>query len=149
VDNSSSEHGVITISSQWWIPEVNMSTAARAKPVDFAEWTLLSVLTVRQLPKLGKCAVVYALRDEEQRSILKFGNTGSLVRRIFGNYLGGVGGGTTQRIHAELFTNHMIERVEIAWIEVSDKVEAEQQEKEFRAEYRRTHGQLPPWDRMN
>ena len=77
---------------------------------------------------------------------MKFGSTDCLRRRILGNYLGGVGGDTTQRIHGDLFDNGMIEHVEISWQETSDKAEASRMEKEFRDDYKKANGKRPPWE---
>ncbi len=121
---------------------------------DFEQWIPISNLTVSHFPDCGQVAAVYALRDVESRNsatggILKYGNTRCLCARIFGNYLGGVGGSTTQRIHAELFQNNMLRRVEIAWVATTDKTDAERREKEFRSAFRQKHGSRPPWDRLD
>ena len=86
--------------------------------------------------------------------ILKYGHAGCLCQRIFGNFIGGVGGrgpsSTTQFVHAELWREGVIERVEVSWIETEDKAHAELMEKEFRQEYKRTHnGHRPVWDRQD
>jgi len=112
----------------------------------FQRWLLLRQLAVGDLPKQGGCPAVYAFRDARTGDILKFGNTGCLRTRIVGNYLGGYGGKTTERIYNELFDNGMIDRVEIAWIETKDKGEAERKEREFRAAYKKVHGRRPLWD---
>lgn len=114
----------------------------------FQQWLSLHHLSVANLPRYGGCPVVYALREATTKQILKFGSTNRLRRRILGNYLGGVGGGTTQRIHAALFTDNMIEHVELAWLETKDNAEAQRKEKEFREAYKRANGHRPPWDRQ-
>jgi hypothetical protein len=102
---------------------------------------------VGDLLKHGENTVVYALRDSATGEILKFGKSYWLRRRIFGEYLGGVGGGTTQRIHNELFSNNMVGQVEVAWIETKDDDdEACLKEKEFRAAYKQANGRRPKWD---
>jgi hypothetical protein len=113
---------------------------------DFERWFPLRSLSVDDLPAHGGVAAVYALRDSETGEILKFGKSFWLRRRIMGEYLGGVGRGTTQRINHELFANRMIERVELAWIATNDDTEACLREKEFRAEYKKVHGKRPRWD---
>ena len=112
----------------------------------FSKWFPLRALTVAQMPKHGQHPAVYALRDATTGAILKFGCTDMLRRRIFGNYIGGVGGQTTQRIHAELFHNNMIDRVELSWIEAKDEADAKQKETEFRLTYKQANGKRPPWD---
>ena len=97
--------------------------------------------------------VLPCTRDATTKEILKLGSTKQLRKRIFANYLGGVGGGrsksTTQRIHQALFTDNMIGRVELTWIETKEKGEAERKEKEFRRAYKAAHGRRPAWDRQD
>lgn len=114
----------------------------------FTQWLPLNSFAVSQLSKHGEFPAVYALREISSGELLKFGHTGHLRRRIMANYLGGMGGDTTQRIHADLFVNSWIDRVEIAWLETKDKADAERQEKELRQAYKRTYGKLPSWDRQ-
>lgn len=113
----------------------------------FETWLSISTLSAGGLPKYGYFSAVYVMRDSITKEILKYGSTKCLRQRILGNYLGGVGGGTTQRIHSELFENEMISRVEIAWIETTDEVEAITKERQLREMYKQTHGRRPSWDR--
>ncbi len=113
----------------------------------FERWLPLHRLAVADLPRYGDFSAVYALRDGRTKDIFKFGKTNKLQRRIFGNYLGGVGGSTTQRIHSALFSENAIDVVEVSWLETSDGMEAEHKEKELRNAYRRERGRLPKWDR--
>lgn len=115
----------------------------------FDHWLPLSGLALTQLPGWGKFAAVYALRNASSKEVLKYGCTGNMRARIFGNYIGGVGGSTTQRIHQELFTNGMIEQVEIAWKAVLSQAEAKEKESECRRAYRAMHGRRPSWDLMD
>jgi hypothetical protein len=87
------------------------------------------------------------LRDARTGDVLKYGYSEDLRGRIFGNYVGGAGGGTTQRIHNELFGNKNVTHVEIAWIVMENPSAANIQETRFRSEYKRRHGgKRPPWD---
>lgn len=115
----------------------------------FQYWLPLRQLALAQPSKHGNCPAVYAFRDLRTGETLKFGNTGHLRNRMFKNYIGGVGGATTQRIHTELFANNMIDLVEVAWLQTEDKAQAERKEKEFRAEYKKVHGRRPIWDRQD
>jgi hypothetical protein len=114
----------------------------------FQQWLPLHRLAIADLPQYGDFPAVYALRDATTKEILKFGNPDRLRRRISGNYLGGVGGSTTQRIHGELFGRNMIDRVELAWLKAKDKAEAERKEKEFRVARKTATEQRPAWDRQ-
>jgi hypothetical protein len=120
----------------------------------FPAWVPLRVLRLEDLPKLGDCAAVYALRDRRNEEILKFGETGHLRRRILVNFIGGFGGSrpeaTTQCVHRELFQNGMIDHVDLAWIETCGKGEAKRMEGDFRQRYKRAHGgKRPRWDRQD
>jgi hypothetical protein len=88
------------------------------------------------------------VRDIVQLELLKYGNTGRLLRRLFAEYIGGVGGSTTQFIHGKLFVEGMINHVEVAWMATKDKAEAERKEKEFCDAYRKAKGRRPAWDRQ-
>lgn len=121
---------------------------------NFENWLPLRGLRIGDLPQCGGCSAVYAFRDCRNSDILKFGETDTLRRRIFGNFIGGVGGSkdqsTTQFIHRQLFSNGMIEHVEIAWIETEDKAMAKSMEDQFRRSYKKTHnGNRPLWDRRD
>ena len=116
----------------------------------FKNWEPLLDLSMARLPgKRGECSAAYAMRDASTGEILKFGHAGCLRTRIIGNYLAGLGGGTSQRIHRELIYNNLIDRVEVSWAETKDSAEAEQKEKQFRANYKTTHGRRPMWDRLD
>jgi hypothetical protein len=118
----------------------------------FQKWILLRDLSLGHLPDYGDFPAVYALRDSRNGEILKFGCAGCLRKRIFTNYLCGFGGkevvSTTQRLHVELFTNKMIDHVELAWSETVDRAEAKHKESEMRMAYKEGNGgKRPVWDR--
>jgi hypothetical protein len=119
----------------------------------FENWFPFRELRIGDFPQCGECSVVYALRDGRSSEVLKFGETDLMRRRIFGNYVGGVGGSTTQFIHQQLFyqgIQNMIDYVEIAWIVAKDKATAKVMEGQFRQSYKMAHGgQRPPWDRRD
>lgn len=117
-------------------------------------WVPLRDLRVSDLPRCGNCPAVYAFRDSRSHEILKFGETDMLRRRIFVNFIGGFGGSkpedTTQCIHRELFSEGMIDYVDISWIETEDKRKPKQMEKQFRQDYKATHSRRRPiWDRQD
>lgn len=121
---------------------------------NFDQWFPLRTLSVSDFPNGGSCCAVYAFRDSRTHEILKFGETNHLRRRMFANFIGGVGGNnseaTTQRIHRKLFLEGMIEYVELAWIAVPDKASARLMEQQFRQAYKAAHGQRwPEWDRQD
>ena|SRR5712692_6176423 len=111
-------------------------------------WLPLSHLTVADFPRFGDFPAVYAFRDSTTKDILKYGSTDTLRRRIFANYIGGVGGNTTKRIHTDLFAKGWGSRVEVAWSETKEDEEARRIEKELRATYEKDNGRLPQWDRQ-
>jgi hypothetical protein len=119
---------------------------------NFSNWLPLRELRVADFPNCGDCCAVYALRDCRSSEIIKFGQTDTLRRRIFGNFVGGIGGhggsSTTQFVHQRLFCNSMIDHVEISWIVTKDKTTAKLMENQFRQSYKTAHdGHRPLWDR--
>jgi excinuclease UvrABC nuclease subunit len=111
----------------------------------FENWFPLAHLNTGDLVQHRTISGVYAMRLAATGEILYIGSSNNLRRRIFGNYLGGVGGETTQRIHELLFAEGQITRVELAWIEVD---EYRDKEAELKEEYRKKHGHLPRWNKL-
>jgi hypothetical protein len=119
----------------------------------FEHWIALHRLCIADFPRFGKFPAVYAFRHSTTKDMLKFGHAGCLSQRIFVNFVCGFGGNnsasTTQFVHSELCSNQMMECVELAWIEMTDKADAERAEKRFRQEYKRSNGRRPIWDRQD
>ena len=114
-------------------------------PFERANWVLLDTVSLSDLPDHGNFACGYAFRNGKTGEILYIGGTGSFRRRMFGNYLGGVGGETTQRLHGYLFQEGFIAVVEVAWFP-GEKESA--MEDALKDEYKAAHdGNLPPWNR--
>ena len=115
---------------------------------EFERWVPLRDLALSHLARHGDSPAVYYMRYTTGE-VLKYGCTRCLRTRIVGNYLGGIGGSTTQRIHHALFEKGMIDRVEIAWIETNSEAEARLKESEYRRAYKKIHGRRPAWDLMD
>lgn len=111
----------------------------------FENWLPLVRLSARDLPCDRSISGVYAIRLAATGEILYVGSSNNLRRRMLGNYIGGVGGETTQRIHGLLFSEGQITEVEIAWIELD---EYRDEEAELKEEYRTKQGRLPAWNRL-
>jgi hypothetical protein len=109
------------------------------------EWTLFADLSVSRLPDFGSGSGAYVFRDRATGEWRYIGSTNCLRRRLFGNYLGGVGGATTKRVNGLLFDQRYIGDVEVA---VHPAEEYLQREEGLKAEYKATHGgRLPVWTR--
>ena len=111
----------------------------------FDNWLPLNRLAISDLPRYGDIASVYAIRSKGTGELLYIGSTDNLRRRIFGNYLGGVGGETTKRINGLLFSERKIAEVELAWMETEAHRE---KERELKNAYRRESGRLPRWTKI-
>jgi hypothetical protein len=85
-----------------------------------AHWIPLARLSLADLPNYGDASGVYVMREIASAELLYIGSTDTLRRRLFVNHLGGYGGPTTQRIHAELFAPGVLEGVEVTWIATDD-----------------------------
>lgn len=109
------------------------------------EWTLFADLSVSWLPDLGSGSGAYVFRDRVTGEWLYVGSTSCLRRRLFGNYLGGVGGATTKRVNGFLFDQNRIGDVEVA---VHPAEDYRQLEERLKLEHSSAHGgRLPVWTR--
>lgn len=114
----------------------------------FEIWTRLKALSVSHLHET-LCGVYIFRHNEEiqypngNSDILYIGQTGNYRQRLFGNYLGGVGGKTTKRIHRLLFNDNYIEKVIVGFKICTDY---KREEKRLRNLFRRQYGKLPVWN---
>lgn len=112
---------------------------------EFEEWHPLNHLAVKDIAEQGGYGFVYVFRQSSTKELFYIGSTTNLCRRLFGNFIGGVGGGTTQRIHSLLFNEGFIADIEVAWKQVPDYVS---EEKRLRQAYLDEKGELPPWNKQ-
>ena len=108
----------------------------------FERWRPLDSVAVKDVPEQGK--FVYIFRKHSTKELLYVGGTTNLRQRLFRNYIGGVGGGTTQRIHAVLFKEGAIKDTEVAWLETPYYYTEEERLKDI---YKKEYGKLPPWNK--
>lgn len=113
---------------------------------EFVKWYTLNNLAVKDVPERGNDGFVYVFRRCSTKEILYIGGTTDLRRRLFGNYIGGVGGGTTQRIHELLFKERAITDIEVAWKTIWGDSSGE--ERRLRQDYFEQAGELPPWNKQ-
>jgi predicted GIY-YIG superfamily endonuclease len=113
--------------------------------VGFDKWYPLDSLAVKDVPTQDKYGFVYVFRRHSTKEVLYIGSTTDLCRRFFGNYIGGVGGRTTQRIHALLFEKGAITDIDVAWKEATDHTS---EEKRLRQAYFQQEGHLPIWNKQ-
>jgi len=111
---------------------------------DYQNWIPLSKLCLADIPSNQDGGCVYILRKRDDHEILYIGETGNLRQRMFRNYIGGTGGGTTQRIHGYLFDKNTYKNIEVAWAESLDR---KSQESILLEEHRLKYGRLPSWNR--
>ena len=105
-------------------------------------WAPFTHLCLDNLPDYGGVSAVYALRSKTTGEILYIGSTRNLRKTVFGSYMAGVGGVTSQRLHELLFSDGKVSDVEFAWVEAFTY---QQKEDRIREEYRRQHGHPPRW----
>ncbi len=139
----------------------------------FVKWYSLNKLTISDLPyNQERVPGVYVFRLREMppevddivwdrnkkkweivevktvSDILYIGETGDLIERIFGNYLGGIPkyASTTQRIHDLLLRGEYLEDVEISWVITENHKKLEDfLRKKHKQEY---NGKRPPWNHI-
>jgi hypothetical protein len=115
------------------------------------EWRPLDRLTVQDTPYKQESVYMFRSGFQMQRKrgssdILYIGSSNNLVRRILGNYLGGVGGPTTKRIHGLLFEEGFLHKTDVGWVttEIYESLEDE-----LLARFQKEHGELPPWNKRS
>ena len=81
-----------------------------------ATWIRLDRLCLADLPHYGEVPGSHVFREATSGEIICIGSTAKLGRRLFGNYIGGIGGATTKRIHVALFEPEVLAGVEVAWV---------------------------------
>jgi hypothetical protein len=79
------------------------------------KWIRLDRLCLADLPHYGDVPGCYMFREATSGEIIYIGSTSKLGRRLFGNYIGGIGGATTKRVHAALFEPEVLTGVEVTW----------------------------------
>jgi len=119
----------------------------------FAQWVPLS--KIGKDPKfIPDACGLYVFRKREgdfgrlvgKSDILYIGSSKCLRQRIVKNYLKGVGGKTTKRIHLNLIKRAYMEHIDLSFALKGEK-EYEKFEKELREQYENEHHEFPPWNR--
>jgi len=111
----------------------------------FQEWRRLDSLSLKDIPEdKWECSFVYVFRKQSTKEVLYIGCTTNLILRMFGNFIAGAGGSTTQRIQALLLEEGFIKDTEVAWKEAPDH---KSEESRLLESYFEQEGQLPPWNK--
>lgn len=110
---------------------------------DFDSWIPLSNLSLSDIPQDKDESFVYIFRRQSTKRVIYIGGTSNLQQRMFKNYIGGTGGGTTQRIHDLLLNKCEVWDTEVAWRKSSNLKE---DERRLREVYCSVHGNLPEWN---
>jgi len=111
----------------------------------FQKWYPLDSLSFKDIPEKWDYGFVYVFRKHSTKEVLYIGSTTNLIYRLFGNYIGGAGGSTTQRIQALLLEEGFIKDTEVAWVETPYYYP---EEKHLRQTYLEQHGRLPLWNKQ-
>ncbi len=112
----------------------------------FQEWHPLYCLSLKDIPETQwESSFVYVFRKHGTKEILYIGSTKNLILRLFGNYIAGVGGSTTQRIQALLLEEGFIKDTDVAWMETPNY---RLEEKYLRRAYFEQEGRLPTWNKQ-
>jgi hypothetical protein len=114
----------------------------------FAEFVPIKQLSFSNVPYNANSVLVIADTKTDAKAasdILYIGRSRKLTRRLFGGYLSGYGGKTTQKISGKLLDEGYIERVAFSWLLVDDP-KAKQQE--LLANYKKEHGEFPAWNAL-
>jgi len=114
----------------------------------FKNWTPLMEISPSKLPE--NKAGVYVFTHNEAieypkgfSEVLYIGRTDNFRRRLFGNYIGGVGGKTTKRIHEYLFNQGFIHKINVGFKICEDY---KREEQKLRKVFREIFGNNPLWN---
>ena len=118
----------------------------------FTSWKNLSILAKNKGTSISPIPGIYVFklnkvfgRLQKMSDILYIGSTDNLYRRIYGNYIRGSGGGTTQRIYTYLNNLKYLNKTEVSYIPSNNPKYIE---KKLLDEYEKDHHELPPWNRQ-
>jgi hypothetical protein len=112
----------------------------------FTEFIPLKGLSFSSLPFDKSSVFVLSdctLTGKSISDILYIGKTKKLIKRVFGGYLAGFGGKTTQRINSMLLNDGYLEKVAISWM-LSENPKLTQ--KELLENFNKEHGEYPSWN---
>ena len=116
------------------------------KEKGFAEFLPLKGLQFSSLPQNKNSVIVITdstVTSKPTSDILYIGRTKKPIKRIFGGYLAGYGGKTTQKIHSTLFDEGYIEKTAVSWL-LTDNPKTAQ--KELLENFKKEHGDYPAWN---
>ncbi len=88
---------------------------------------------------LADCTLV----GKPTSDILYIGKSKKPTKRVFGGYLAGYGGKTTQKIHSLLLNDGYLEKVAISSMPAEDP---KAKQKELLERFKAEHGQYPAWN---
>ena len=112
----------------------------------FANFIPLKELQFVSLP-LDKASVLVlvdsSLSGTQDSDILYIGKSKKPAKRVFGGYIGGYGGKTTQKINSKLLNDGYIEKVAISWMQ-DNNPKAKQQE--LLVSFKKEHRVFPIWN---
>lgn len=111
---------------------------------NFQIWIPLLKLCLEDIPFSEFQSIVYILRVINDKEILYIGETSNLRQRMFRNFIGGVGGGTTERIHSYLFNEDTFQNIEVSWLESTNR---KLDEAQLLEEHKLKYGRLPRWNK--
>ena len=118
--------------------------SSNLKELGFTEPLLLHKLTMEDLPYQSG---LFALIDKSEGAttdIVYIGRAKNLIKRIFGDIIGGQGKKSVRKIHERLFTEGCLQKLEISWLP-SDNVRARKTDLVQR--FKQEHAEMPAWNK--
>lgn len=103
----------------------------------------LSKISASDLPYQSGLFALLDKSVEGASDIIYIGRAKNLVGKIFGDILGGQGGKNTRRMHAMLFEEGFLGKLEISWM-ATDRLKARRAD--LLNKYKQEHGEFPSWN---
>ena len=113
------------------------------KELGFTDGVLLCKLNAADVPYQGGLFALIDKTLEGTTDIIYIGRAKNLVKRIYGDILGGQGKKGTRKIHDKLFNEGYLTKLEISWMP-TDKLRARRAD--LLQKFKQEHGDNPSWN---
>jgi hypothetical protein len=113
------------------------------KELGFSDSIALAKVTAVDLPYQAGLFAFIDKSMEGQTDLIYIGRAKNLEKRVFGDIFGGQGKKSMQKIHAKLFDEGYLGKLEISWMP-ADKLKA--RKADLLQKFKQEHGAYPSWN---
>jgi hypothetical protein len=113
------------------------------KELGFKEEVPLGKVPASDVPYKSGIFVIVDKSVDAGSDILYIGRAKNLVKRIFGDIIGGEGKKSTQKLHQRLFKDEFLGKVEISWMMTT---QLKKKQAALLKKFKREHKGFPIWN---